>query len=224
MTSGKRLPMLDARLRTRLAPADLETRRGKVLGTADYDLLLTGAARLAKPDNRPLCVYLPGVLVGELGASGVYEILHGLRGRTDNRGLASGTPRIASQQTRSRSRNVPSMIVGAVDPARLVHTCQLPGKPARTLLVDPFDSPSAAVLRPGLYRHYRSRYIETGDPVWLAGMLDHVGPETEPPPEPSLPTASTRGSLRLAALTTTIATIMFLACIAWMLLRGFGVL
>ena len=112
--------MLEARIRNRLDPAQLENLDGKLPAPNCYDLLLTGPTRLLKPDGRPLAVYLPGVMTAEVDAAGVYEVLHSLWkeiGPTTNRGKASGTPRFQSHQNRSYSRKVPSAIIGAVDPA-----------------------------------------------------------------------------------------------------------
>lgn len=128
--------MIDLRLRTRVSEQELAAKAGKILGPADYNLLLTGPARIRMPDNRPLCVYLPGALLGELDKPGVYEILHSLRvHKTNNRGLASGSQRIQTLHGRTEdgrrgpgrtySRQVPSMIAGAVDPQGQKQHCRL---------------------------------------------------------------------------------------------------
>jgi len=130
--------MIDLRLRNRVSKAELDGKVGKILGDADYNLLLTGAARVRMPDNRPLAVYLPGVLAGELDKPGIYEILHSLQSRqTNNRGLASGSKgmitrhgavRQATEQThhaRPYSRKVASTIVGAIDPMGQTKACRL---------------------------------------------------------------------------------------------------
>lgn len=131
--------MIDLRLRSRVSADELATKAGKILGPQDYNLLLTGPARIRMPDNRPLAVYLPGVLTGYLDEPGVYDILHSLRSsRTNNRGLASGSKRFQTRHGaaqgsedgrrgtgRTYSRQVPSMIAGAVDPQGQKQHCRL---------------------------------------------------------------------------------------------------
>lgn len=122
------------RLRRRAAPAELEAKQGKILGTEDYNLLLTGPAYVRMPDNRPLCVYLPGVLTYEVDAPGVYEILTSLRNISKNRGLASGSPRLHTRHPgRSYAREVASTIVGAIDPVGQTRYCRLTAWTGRNL-------------------------------------------------------------------------------------------
>jgi hypothetical protein len=117
--------MLDVRLRAREDPIALAAKTGKILGPEDYNLLLTGPARVRMPDGRPLAVYLPGVLTAEVDAEGVYEVLHSLRKlTTSNRGPASGSPRIQGHK-RSYGRNVASTIIGAADPLGQQRYCRL---------------------------------------------------------------------------------------------------
>jgi hypothetical protein len=116
----------ELRVRTRLADAAMDTRRGKVLGPQDYDVLLTGPSRVMLMNGRPLAVYLPGALAADMDAPGVYGILHDLRHLISrNRGLASGTPRYKSAQTRSYTRPISSGIIGAIDPGGQQKYCRL---------------------------------------------------------------------------------------------------
>lgn len=125
--------MIDLRLRTRVPAEELQAKVGKILGPEDYNLLLTGTARIRMPDNRPLAVYLPGVLTGELDKPGIYEILHGLQPlRTNNRGVASGSQRFRTRHGaakpgggRTYSRQVSSAIIGAADPQGQKVHCRL---------------------------------------------------------------------------------------------------
>jgi hypothetical protein len=129
--------MIDLRLRARVPESELLPKVGKILGDEDYNLLLTGPARVRMPDNRPLAVYLPGVLTGEFDKPGVYDILHSLQVlQTNNRGLASGTKRFvtthgaeAAQERghrgRTYSRKVASTLIGAVDPSGQQRMCRL---------------------------------------------------------------------------------------------------
>jgi len=117
--------MLELRVRNQLAESDLESKVGKVLGPKDYDVVLTGPTRVTKPNGKPLCVYLPGALRAEAQNPTYYETFHELRKLvTDNRGIASGTVRVANGG-RTRSKNVASSVIGAMDPAGVQRYCRL---------------------------------------------------------------------------------------------------
>src|SRR5262245_36714992 len=100
--------------------------KGKILTDDEYDVLLTGPSRILKPDGKPLAVYLPGALSADL-LTDVYGTLHGLKSmETDNRGLASGTQRVQTTPgSRTRSKLVPSAIIGAFDPKPPFTYCRL---------------------------------------------------------------------------------------------------
>ena len=117
--------MIDLRLRTSIADAALETKHGKVLTPHDYNVVLTGPARVAKPDGSLLCVYLPRA-IGAEAARQAWPVLHSLAGiKTDNRGLAAGSGReVRGDQTRSRSKLVASAIIGAIDPGGQYRYCR----------------------------------------------------------------------------------------------------
>lgn len=115
--------MIELRLRSKVSERELNQKIGKVLTPEDYNLLLTRAARVLKPNGKPLCVYVPGYLADEMDAA--YPILRRLRGKTDNRGLASGTKRISAGGNRTRSMPVMSSIMGAMDPAPNRDYCRL---------------------------------------------------------------------------------------------------
>lgn len=126
--------MLDLRIRGRVGKEELAEKVGKVLGPEDYNLLLTGPTRVRMPDNRPLCVYLPGVMAEEFDQPGVYDVLHSLRVvTTNNRGVASGAkPVIPNKKItagggnpRKYSRKVASTVVGALDPQGQRLYCRL---------------------------------------------------------------------------------------------------
>jgi hypothetical protein len=127
--------VIDLRLRRRIPASELEAKQGKILGPRDYNMLLTGPAFVRMPDNRPLCVYLPGVLAGEMDKPGIYEILTSLRAISKNRGLASGSPRMQTRhgqaavtegkRLRSYARDVRSTMVGAADPTPNWQYCRL---------------------------------------------------------------------------------------------------
>lgn len=124
----------ELRVKSKLAPAALEERVGKILTDDDVDVLLRGPATVYKPDGTLLLKYLPGALLADRhdGDPGVlaksYATLHDLRKfETDNRGNASGTERLKSFEgaTRTRSKPVPSAVVGAMDPGGAYRYCRL---------------------------------------------------------------------------------------------------
>lgn len=124
------------RLRSRVADSAIrEHLAGKVLGPADFDVLLTGPAAVWKPDGRPLCVYLPGALVQYAADPELYRVLHELRRFISvNRGLASGGPRFGGEGfSRTYTRPIASAIVGAVDPMGQSRYCRLTSWTGRNL-------------------------------------------------------------------------------------------
>jgi hypothetical protein len=107
--------MIDLRLRTRISDEELDAKVGKIVTPGDYNLVLTGPARVRRPDGAVMAVYLPGVLAGHMAEH--YDVLQSIRIMTDNRGKASGTPRVKrGDQKRTRTRRIHSATVGAVDP------------------------------------------------------------------------------------------------------------
>lgn len=131
--------MIDIRLRTKVADAAVATITGKVLGPADYDVLLTGPTYVRKPDGRPLCVFLPGALTDHY-TQDVYGILHSLRPlTTNNRGMASGTRRVRRGNTdtgvasRTEARTIASTILGSFDPSGGRVYCRLTAWTGRNL-------------------------------------------------------------------------------------------
>lgn len=116
------------RLRSQVAESAIaEALAGKIPGDADYDVLLTGPARIVKPDGQPLCIYLPGAMREFTQDPEVYGIFHGLRSQmTDNRGKASGTRKLLSTNgTRYRTMPVPSAMIGAADSQGTTKYCRL---------------------------------------------------------------------------------------------------
>jgi hypothetical protein len=119
-------------LRVRSRVADVAIRdnlAGKILGAADYDVLLTGPTRVSKPDGSPLCVFLPGAVGVHSQNPDTYGLLHTMHTAitaSTNRGLASGTPRFKrTDGGRSWARRTSSAIVGAVDPMGQRRYCRL---------------------------------------------------------------------------------------------------
>ncbi len=169
--------MISLRVRSRVSPDHLGYLAGKVLGDQDYDVLLKGACRVDKPDGRPLCVYLPGGVYDAVSAPGVYDVLHGLRGQViDNRGLASGTPRIAQahdNRSRTRTRKVASSIIGAVDPGGQQRYCRLTAWTGRNLPEWEALQPLLQDVARQMFEHVPARYAAQAklaaatDPAWV---------------------------------------------------------
>lgn len=144
--------MIEARLRTRIPADELEAKVGKVLGEADFNAILTGPAKLLKPNGHPLVVYLPGALLDQANDPDIYATFHSLKGmRTGNRGAASGSRRVKSGTgNKSRALPVPSSIIGAFDSAGHQKYCRLTAWTGANL-------PQWETLRPfllGIARHF----------------------------------------------------------------------
>lgn len=166
--------MTELRVRTKVPDAEMETRAGKCPGEADYDVLLTGPAKVVKLDGRPLAVYLPGAVAAELDKPGIYGILHELRASLSrNRGLASGSPRFRSAQTRSYTRPVASAIIGAIDPGGQQRYCRLTSWTGTHLpqwqALQPLLAAIAALLEREVPDRYAAQQAEINrtHPAWV---------------------------------------------------------
>jgi len=119
--------MITIRLRTRISKTEIDSKVGKILTDDDYNVLLSGPAKVLKPNGDPLCVYLPGKMTKHFDDENIYGILHGLRNMTTrNRGLASGTKRVATKTGQhSYSREIASSTIGAMDATGRYKYCRL---------------------------------------------------------------------------------------------------
>lgn len=117
--------MIEFRLRTKIPDSELQQKVGKVLTVDDFNVVLSGAATVRKPDGRLLCIYLPGALVDAVDEA--YPTLTKIRQGSYNRGLASGSlqQRTGPAGTINTARPVMSAILGAVDPTPRLPTCRL---------------------------------------------------------------------------------------------------
>lgn len=167
--------LTELRLRTQLRPEDLTPKTGKVVGRADYDLLLTGAARVNKPDGRPLCVYLPGALLVHTQNADIYDVLHSLRTQTTtNRIAASGTIGVKYGTTgQADARPTPSAIIGTLDPTAHQKYCRLTAWTGKNLPGWTTLTPLLVAMAQEFARHVPDRYAaQTGyttrtHPAWL---------------------------------------------------------
>lgn len=151
--------MITARLRSRTSKQELEEITGKVVTDAAYSLLMTGPTRLLLPDGRPLCVYLPGVM-RDVVTPEQYEILHSLApGKTNNRGLASGSKLIkVGEQKRQYAMHVSSSILGSFDPAGTFRFCRLTAWTGRNLPQWEALQPALRAVSAALETHVPERY------------------------------------------------------------------
>jgi len=119
---------VELRVRTRIHPDELEQKKGKVLADSDYNVLLTGPTNVFSPAGKILARYLPGALKQPGLLEGSYDTLHALKAlQTNNRGLASGSPRIG-RVAGSRweySASISSALLGAFDPKTPRYYCRL---------------------------------------------------------------------------------------------------
>lgn len=167
--------MIEARLRTRISRDELESKVGKILGPEDFNAVLTGPAKILKPNGQPLVVYLPGALLHEANDPNIYATFHSLKGvRTENRGMASGSRRVKSGSgNKSRALPVPSSIIGAFDSAGHQKYCRLTAWTGANV-------PQWETLRPflqGVARHFHThlpdRYavqmeqVQATHPEWV---------------------------------------------------------
>jgi|SRR5690606_9363084 len=167
--------MITMRLRTRISQTEMDAKVGKILTDSDYNVLLTGAAKVLKPNGDPLCVYLPGELLDEVDAGDVYDILHSLRTiTTNNRGLASGTKRVATKTGhRSQSRDIASSVIGAMDAAGRHKYCRLTAWTGQNLPYWESLSPLLRGVACALEEHVPDRYAAqaaeaaTAQPEWV---------------------------------------------------------
>jgi hypothetical protein len=107
-------PLVEIRVRTRVSAEELEQKVGKIITDKDLNVVLTGPTLVRKPDGSVLCIYLPGVLNKKL-VDGAYPALHSIQGKTDNRGLASGSQRVqrvGGIDPTSRAATVKSSLIG----------------------------------------------------------------------------------------------------------------
>lgn len=172
--------MIDLRLRTRISDDGVREIAGRVLGPRDYDMLLTGAGpvRVRMPDNRPLCVYLPGALTGVF-TEHVYEVLHSLKQfTTSNRGNASGSRRLRrggpdTPATRTETVPIASVILGSMDPMGQTRYCRLSSWTGRHLPEWETLHPALREIGRHLAVHVPDRYnaqmqrVQVSDPSWI---------------------------------------------------------
>ena len=166
---------VEIRVRTRISDEELEEKKGKILTPSDFNVLLTGPAKVLKPSGGLLCVYLPGVLKSFSQDEAVYGVLHSLRSmRTDNRGLASGSERVRrGTEKRTRSALVASTILGSFDPGGPKQFCRLTAWTGQQLdkyeLIHPMLREMDKHLSANVPDRYQNQLAEVKktDPSWV---------------------------------------------------------
>lgn len=121
------MQLAELRIRTRTPAEEIEQKLGKNVTPGDWNILLTGPARVLKPDGKPLCIYLPGVMHEALLGEGIRATLDemGRSGKTGNRGLAGATPSLKrGVQKRSYAVPIHSNVMGAVDAMSIYKFCR----------------------------------------------------------------------------------------------------
>lgn len=166
--------MIDLRLRSVISDNELKKKIGKIVTEDDYNVLLTGPARLWTPMNKLLAVYLPRSLPPKL-MDASYPTLHELRKyTTENRGLAGGTERVkVGNQKRSRGKSISSAIIGAIDPGGQQRYCRLTAwtgqETEKFTELHPLLQHIAAEFQEWVPDRYAKQmeYVERTDPSWV---------------------------------------------------------
>jgi len=151
--------MVDIRVRTRIPQEELEEKKGKILTDDDYNVLVTGPARVFSPEGKLIAVYRPNTLPAEL-LEEKYAVLHSLKSyETNNRGLASGSVRVAREgSSRSSAKSVASAIIGAYDAKMPKMYCRLTAWTGKEL--DKWESllPLFQIIGDNFKTHVPDRY------------------------------------------------------------------
>lgn len=111
------LGLPEIRVRTKIGAEELEEKKGKILTEADINFRVTNDAVVRKPDGSLLLIYRKAAIDATLLQES-YDTLHELRKHeSNNRGLASGTPRhkLFKDAKWAYAENRPSTIIGAFD-------------------------------------------------------------------------------------------------------------
>lgn len=118
--------MIELRLKSKISPAEMAEKVGKILTEDDYNLIAVRDVTVRKPDGSILLVYRKGAISEEIREQ-AWPVLQGLKKYvTSNRGMAGGTPRVSGASgKRTYGKPVASMIAGSFDPAGPKTYCRL---------------------------------------------------------------------------------------------------
>ena len=105
------MELVEIRVRTQIPKSELDKKVGKIITDKDFNVLLTGPTKVVGPSGQPLAIYLPAAIPESLREAN-YLTLHGIKDKTDNRALASGSRKFKVRQ-QLRANNVRSAIIGS---------------------------------------------------------------------------------------------------------------
>lgn len=119
--------MREFRIKNTISDDAVKSMLGRLPTDNEYSVLLTGPARVLKPNGDLLCVYVPRA-INDATLLASYDVLHSLKVyETTNRGLASGTRRFERYKgsPRTESKSIASAIVGSFDKGASRQYCRL---------------------------------------------------------------------------------------------------
>lgn len=107
--------MIDVRLRSRIAKAELDELVGKIVTPNAFSMVITDAATVYKPNGELLLVYVPNAIPEEV-TDVAREHLRSIKVSTNRRGLAAGAGTFYSQTGKQRGGTVHSALLGSFEP------------------------------------------------------------------------------------------------------------
>ena len=119
--------MIDIRLRSKISPEEMKQKIGKILTDDDYNLLIHKDTTIRGTDGRVVAIFQKGVIPNNIMDES-YETLHDLKKyQTNNRGLASGTPRISKGEGKrsATAKSIASATIGSFDAVGAKQYCRL---------------------------------------------------------------------------------------------------
>ena len=119
--------MIDIRLRSKISDEELQQKVGKILTHEDYNLLIHKDTTVRGIDGKVMAIFQKNVIPENI-VEETYETLHGLKKyQTNNRGMASGTPRISKGDGKrsATAKSIASAIIGSFDAVGAKQYCRL---------------------------------------------------------------------------------------------------
>lgn len=163
--------MIEIRLRSKVSEKELKEKIGKILTDEDYNVLITRATRVLKPNGEPLLVYLPGAV--EEAIDSAYPTLTKIRMPTDQRKYAAGTELVKAGKTRTRTKPVLSGTIGYMEKTKAFQYCRLTAftnkKVERWQKLQPLFQDIArgfAEMVPERYKNQMLK-VENTEPEWI---------------------------------------------------------
>lgn len=163
--------MVELRLRSKTTEKELKEKVGKILTDEDYNILITRAAKVLKPNGDLLLVYLPGAV--KEATDEAYETLTKIRMPTDTRRYASGTQFVKAGKTRMRSKPILSGTIGYVEKSKAFQYCRLTAftnkKVKRWQKLQPLFKTIAAEFAEMVPERYANQMkkVENTEPEWI---------------------------------------------------------